>query len=55
MNVSLFMGSWHLSSGVRALLLVSPFVANSIGRFLSWVFVHRSIHLLLGKQSAPGV
>jgi OPT oligopeptide transporter protein len=30
-------------------LYVAPFVANSIVRFLSWVSVHRSIHILLGK------
>jgi hypothetical protein len=30
-------------------LCVSPFAANSIVRFLSWLSVHRSIHLLMGK------
>jgi hypothetical protein len=36
-------------------LYVAPFAAKSIVRLLSWVSVHRSIHLLLGKQSAAGV
>ena len=30
-------------------LYVAPFAAKSIVRFLSWVPIHRSIHLLMGK------
>src|SRR5258708_34467960 len=35
-------------------LYLSPFATQSVIRFLSWVSVHRSIHILLGKLSAAG-
>lgn len=42
---------WFLASFVwcKCTLCVAPFAANSIVRFLSWVSVHRSINVFLGK------
>ena len=39
----------------KCALYFAPFVAKSIVRFLSWIPIHRSIHIFLGKLSAAGV